>query len=510
MELRERLPEAQVVSGVPLSTAEAEGALGVIALETGSGVETEAIRSALARAVPVFATPAVQAACGADGLEVGVADDCVPEWTQSLGPPLEHLGVRVNPLGPMDGPARSRWPWTVGQRPLAKLLRRAGLGSSAARSAQLEGLARDLGALGKTDADFLFLGSISWRYRHQRPQHLSAELGRHGKRVVYVEPDFLPEADPQPYRLEESPEDNVFCASLRAPGVIDIHRRPPSAEEVRVLTENLLRLCNAVSVARPTLILHAPFWLPIGQALPHRQLVYDCMDLYRAFPNVAADMGTLEEELLRSADLVVFTAENLREQTPVGSRSAIIRNGCEFGRFAGARPLRVSDRVRVGYVGAIDRWFDVDLLNRCVESRPEWDFVLAGSYAGLHTGAFRARPNLHLLGEIDYGDVPELVAGFDVCLVPFVEGDLTRCVNPVKVYEYLAAGKPVVATPLPELQLLPPGLVHLARPGPEFLEALPRAVAERDDHALASRRQEWAARQTWGARAEELLRVLAG
>ena len=159
----------------------------------------------------------------------------------------------------------------------------------------------------------------------------------------------------------------------------------------------------------------------------------------------------------------------------------------------------------MGYVGAIDRWFDVALLELCAQTYPGWEFVLAGSSVGLPAGSLRPLPNLRLLGEIDYDRVPGLVAGFDVCIVPFLDNELTRCVNPVKAYEYLAAGKPVVATALPELAALEPGLVHVARSHDEFAGALSLALAEKDDAPLAARRRAWAAGHDWSARGRELL-----
>jgi len=148
------------------------------------------------------------------------------------------------------------------------------------------------------------------------------------------------------------------------------------------------------------------------------------------------------------------------------------------------------------------------LVRHCAEARPDWDFVLVGATAGLPQEALPPRANLRFLGEVEYGEVAGLVAGFDVCVVPFLDNELTRCVNPVKVYEYLAAGKPVVASALPELVSLEPGLVHIGRSREEFLGRLDAAMGERSDSALASRRRAWAAQQTWTARAVELLQAL--
>jgi glycosyltransferase involved in cell wall biosynthesis len=494
--------------GVPLSDRERSSALCVVAVDAARATEIEAVRSALAAGVPVHASPAIEAAAGTGGIQTSAATDTTPQLSATLRSLVAGTGLPGRWLEGTGAEARRMWPWALAQRAFVRTLRRSGLRSSALWSKRLERVASDLAALGKTDADVVFLGMIPWHYRRQRPQQLSAELGRRRRRVIYVEPDFLPASDPEPYLVAESPEENVFCVSLRAPRPTDIHRQPPTSGDAAALARSLRALLAAIHATEPPLVVHAPFWCPVCQRLDTSQLVYDCMDLYGAFPNVSAEMLTLEAQLLRVADLVVFSAASLKDRLPVGNRGAVVRNGCEYTRFARAPAVRTSDRITVGYVGAIDRWFDAELVNRCVEACPEWQFVLAGSTAGLPAHAFRPRPNLVLLGEVEYADVPGLVAGWDVCFIPFADTKLTQSVNPVKVYEYLAAGRPTVATPLPELRMLDPGLVHLAKAGREFVDELRAAVAERHDSGLAARRQEWASRQTWGVRADEFLNAL--
>ena len=395
-----------------------------------------------------------------------------------------------------------------GQRPFHELLQRAGVRPTAALSDRLESAARESAQHATTDADLVVFGLIPWRYRYQRPQHLAAEIGRRRCRVFFVNPDFLPGIEPRAYLIAESPADNVYSLQLRIPGAADIHRGPPGPAHADALRAGLESLGRAVALRSPVLIVEAPFWLPVVRGLQRSSLVYDCMDRYRAFPNVAPSLAPVEKDLLELADLVVFSSSPLQEQTPGPRRSVVIRNGCEYERFATAEPVRTGNRPAVGYVGAIDRWLDADLVRHCAEARPDWDFVLVGSTAGLPQEALPPRANLRFLGEVDYGEVAGLVAGFDVCVVPFLDNELTRCVNPVKVYEYLAAGKPVVASALPELVSLEPGLVHIGRSREEFLGRLDAAMGERSDSALASRRRAWAAGQTWTARAGELLRAL--
>jgi glycosyltransferase involved in cell wall biosynthesis len=410
------------------------------------------------------------------------------------------------PTAPGSG---TSWPGTERERRFVGFLHQAGVRPNRSLGARLVEQARAASRTPATAPDLVVLGLIPWRYRYQRPQHLSVGLARRAWRVLYIDPDFLPESDGRAFAVEEAPVENVFRVQLRMPGPSDIHASSPDPRQVAALREALQRLAGAVGLRDPIVLLEAPFWLPAIEVLERSLLAYDCMDFYRAFPHVKEPLVALEDELLACAETVVFSSAVLEQQLGKAGRTVVVRNACEFERFSSATPRRLSRRPTVGYVGAVDRWFDADLLIRCVDAHPEWDFVLVGSAAGLPADALPARANLHLTGEVAYEDVPALVRGFDVCLIPFVDSPLTRCVDPVKVYEYLAAGRPVVATALPELQRLDPGLVHVARTTPEFLESLDTAMAETGDPSLTRRRRAWASHQTWDARAEELDRALS-
>jgi glycosyltransferase involved in cell wall biosynthesis len=416
------------------------------------------------------------------------------------------LSAAAGPAGMLATRTSQSEPPSATERAFVGLLRKAGVRQNADHSDHLETIAR--AAARETEADILVLANIDWRFRFQRPQQLAVELARLGRRVAYVNPELLLEHEPRPYLFDESPADNVFSLRLGAPGAVDIHRMLPDAARAQVLRGALVAVARSLALRDPVVVVEAPFWHAVAGTLPRSLLVYDCMDLYAGFPGAHAPLVALEQELIAAADLVVFSSTPLAERVTNARRVAVVRNGCEFERFATAAPRREGARPVVGYVGAVDSWFDVALVERSVAAHPGWDFVLVGSRAGQPKGAFRPQPNLRLLGEVDYEQVPGLVAGFDVCMVPFLDNELTRCVDPVKVYEYLAAGKPVVATALPELRRLEAGLVHVAGSDEEFGAALETAMRERHDAELAARRRRWASARSWGARARELLEAL--
>ena len=140
----------------------------------------------------------------------------------------------------------------------------------------------------------------------------------------------------------------------------------------------------------------------------------------------------------------------------------------------------------VGYVGEVADWFDTELILRLARRQPEWSIVLVGPATADARDAL-AGANVHVLGRRPYSELPRYLAGFDCGLIPFRASPLTAAVSPVKLYEYLAAGKPVVSTPLPTV--LPFAREVLVAADERFLEAVDEAVANRHDAVAAEARR---------------------
>jgi GT2 family glycosyltransferase/glycosyltransferase involved in cell wall biosynthesis len=368
-------------------------------------------------------------------------------------------------------------------------------------------LARPAGA-----HDFLVFAIIEWNFRVQRPQHLSSCLAGMGNRVFYISIKFneLVSGGPK-FMISGEPAEGVF--------EITLHCRPPSPviytgfenpDQVAELADAVSSMIGALGLRSPVCILQLPSWYPVVQGIPGVTLIFDCLDHLAGFNGVAPRVVELEHTLVKEADGVIVTSDFLGEIVGRTRSFDTIRNGVDMKYFS--RPPETvwqpPGSPVIGYYGAISDWFDMELVVHCARRHPKWQFVLIGAVDGCDIAEAALLPNVTFLGEKPYDELTHYLYAFDVCLIPFKVVDLTRATNPVKVYEYLCAGKPVVATDLPELRRLPAGMVEVTESAAEFDKAIGVCLRQKDP-ALARRRQLWTGRHSWDVRARKLAGMVA-
>jgi glycosyltransferase involved in cell wall biosynthesis len=224
---------------------------------------------------------------------------------------------------------------------------------------------------------------------------------------------------------------------------------------------------------------YTPTVAPYLDRLPGRGLVYHCVDRWWAFADYDTEvMRECHELLCRKADVVFASAnELLQDCLPFTSRAYLIRHGVEWEHFARAaleplpRPADIAD-VRgpiLGFFGLIHEWVDQDALCALADAFPDATLALIGKVQ-VDVSRLERKRNIRLLGQKGYAELPAYSAAFDVGLIPFVINELTAAVNPIKLREYLSAGMPVVATALPEIELLSGNpMLRTARTAEEFV-----------------------------------------
>ncbi|EGR1859731.1 glycosyltransferase [Vibrio cholerae] len=353
-------------------------------------------------------------------------------------------------------------------------------------------------------SDIIVFPVIDWEFRVQRPQHLARELAATGDRVIYLTTTFNYSTEPG-FKILRSPEENVVICSLNCNKLnINIYKDDLKHEQLLFLNQsvNIVRL--AFGFGYTTSIVNLPFWRRVVGSLSANYIVYDCMDHHAGFENNDVAMLNEENLLLESADLVITTSQRLSDIISEKVNNVIIRNGAEIGYFSKDPKEKYLSKSRpvVGYYGAIAEWFDIDLVIKCANQYPQYDFVLIG---GVTCDISKAEniDNIKFIGEVAYEKLTGYLKCFDICLIPFKLIELTLCTNPVKVYEYLAAGKPVVCTAMPEVKVID-NMVHVADTSDAFVACIEDAMKEANNNDLAEIRKTWALTHDWKNRAQTI------
>jgi polysaccharide pyruvyl transferase CsaB len=356
--------------------------------------------------------------------------------------------------------------------------------------------------------DVVILSIIDFDFRFQRPQQIAAEFARQGHRVLWISPTrFLPAASPDPYQAVPL-RDNLWEIHLRSRQP-DIYMGELLPGDVESMSEALDALFRDWTVSEHAVMVQLPFWRRLALSLRAQygsQVLYDCMDDWETFENMGRFNVIEERELVRECDVLVVTGAELeRKFRAQGLKPVLARNGADYAFFAKARPndlLAGIPRPVVGYFGAIADWIDLDLVYEVAARRPKYSFVLIGQVFGRDTSKLESLPNVRLLGNKPYADIPSYLYGFDACLIPFLLNQVTKATDPVKLYEYLSLGKPVVATAMAELQQCG-DLLYIGRNVEDFAVKLDRALDETDD-SLVERRIAFARANTWTSRVEQI------
>ena len=249
-------------------------------------------------------------------------------------------------------------------------------------------------------------------------------------------------------------------------------------------------------------------------------VVYELIDHLDIFSNFPMRMlRRNHERLLRRARVVVGTADDLvKELLPSRPDAVLCPNGVDIDHFAGADALAEPEDMAgivatgkpiIGYYGALAEWFDFDLVKQSARALPEYEFVLIGpDYDGrtIAKSGISAHSNIHWLGPKKYAELPAYLRHFDVATIPFLVTEALQAVSPIKLFEYMAGGRPIVTTDLVECRKYP--VVLIARDPEEWVERLREAVQLRGDEAYLRRVRQTAEENTWRARVQTLATAL--
>ena len=292
-------------------------------------------------------------------------------------------------------------------------------------------------------SDLIVLSHLRWNWVWQRPQHLVSRIGSDRKVWFVEEPAAGDVTEP---RLRTKVAGPVTRVWLEIPDYPDHH----------VSFEH--DLASAYAELLPGLVgdsddrigwLYTPLALDAALAVNPSVLVYDVMDDLASFKDAPRELVLRQRQALRAAD-VVFTGGRSLHRGIVDQRpndTFLFPSGVEPEHYERARTFRFDNTKPVaGYVGVIDERLDLELVAGLAAELPEWEIRMVGPVAKIADDDLPRADNIVYAGPQPYDELPEVMAGFDVALMPFALNDATKSISPTKTLEYLAAGLPVVST----------------------------------------------------------------
>jgi glycosyltransferase involved in cell wall biosynthesis len=348
---------------------------------------------------------------------------------------------------------------------------------------------------------------LRWNFVYQRPQHIMSRMAKHF-RVFFVEEPFF-DAD-KAYLHSREEKENLW--------VIVPHLPPGLNEEITgELIDELVEGLLAIHEQKGTI---AWYYTPMAYR-PERVIeadlvIYDCMDELSAFRFAPPSLKQKEKELMERSDIVFTGGYSLYEAKKNNHLNIhLFESSIDIAHFELARTLstEMDDQKdigypRIGFFGVIDERMDIGLLNDIAVKRPQWQFVLIGPIVKIDPATLPRHSNIFYLGQKQYKELPNYIAHWNVAMMPFAINESTRYISPTKTPEYLAAGKPVVSTPVHDVvrSYGDTGFVYFGATAEQFIDATERALAIADKINWLKAVDELLSTNSWDITCEKMVK----
>ena len=359
------------------------------------------------------------------------------------------------------------------------------------------------------DVDLLCFSHLRWGFVFQRPNHLLSRFSKH-QRVFFVEEPIFHEGEDKLHI--ENYNENLFIVTPH------IQHRASGEEVIRQQQDFVSSLLVQMQIKRYYSWYYTPMALPFTRHLKPEVVVYDCMDELSAFKFAPPELTLFEKELFQKADIVFTGGHSIYENKKNAHHNIYaFPSSIEKAHFGKARRIRTDPEdqkriphTRFGFFGVIDERFDIDMIDAVAKRKPEWQFVLLGPVVKIDPAALPKRSNIHYLGGKKYDELPTYIAGWSIAMIPFAINESTRFISPTKTPEYLAAGKPVISTPIRDV-VSPYGnnkLVHIVNNADEFIAAAEKELAKKNRRTWMKKVDNFLEGNSWDRTWSQMVRLI--
>ncbi len=380
----------------------------------------------------------------------------------------------------------------------------------------------------------LVFSSVPWDFLWQRMQHVASELALRGHQVLYFEePVYISVGSFIKNKTKGSQSakikkinDKLSVVTLYVPEL----RGKLESVKNRFLNSHFKSSLNDLEFKPDVAIFHSLEFVPLIEILQslNSKITFDCADDILSFVSAGIKQGlvpsssfrkaeAMENKLIKSSSTCFASSRLLCDKiSKLNPNCIYLPNAMDFNHFNinTKRPMKLDDLPNlkhpvIGFIGAVFEWIDAGLICKLADAHPEYSILLVGP---VNSGKdqLAAHSNIRMVGAKPYGDLPSYISNIDVCLIPFKINDITLASNPIKMYEYLAAGKPVVSTALPEVIRNASEVVYVSKDDEDFIRKVELAAKEIgiDKETAIWERTSFAKKNSWQSRVDVIEKVL--
>ncbi|MDQ0338494.1 glycosyltransferase involved in cell wall biosynthesis [Caldalkalibacillus uzonensis] len=377
----------------------------------------------------------------------------------------------------------------------------------------------------------LTISAGMWDGIQHRPHHFARRAALNNWTVLYVEPPATlisplknrTTIERWKYWREGLRKETESLYLLSLPPIFPFGNMNRTINRInqRIMAKTITKALQSFSNSKVTLYTFLPNTVDMLPYLNVEAVIYDCVDDHGSFSGFVDKKIVLEMEkdLMRQADICFATSHKLYSDRKAWNPNFyLIPNGTDHDFFAKTAsiteeeiPADVADlsHPTIGFIGGISDWVDLSLVKQVADSRPDCNFIFIGPIA-TDISLLEALSNVHFIGPRRYEHLPYYLRKFDICWIPFKINELTKSVNPIKLYEYMSSGKPVISTPLPEVKHFE-GLIEIAKDKQETIVSIDRILDSNINDVNREKRQKVGQDNSWDSRwqyAEHLIQSL--
>ena len=350
---------------------------------------------------------------------------------------------------------------------------------------------------------------LRWNFVYQRPQHLLSRLAARWP-VVFIEEPIPNAPEDRLERIAAADGVEVWRPHLRGA------HHGFHAEHHAVLRTLVQKAIVEDGIRDYWIWFYTPMALPLAERLSPQGVIFDCMDELSAFRHAPKELLEQEAQLFRMADVVftggrsLYNAKRSRHHNIHCFPSSVDANHFQRAALDNYQQAHLP-HPRLGYCGVIDERIDLDIVAGMSAAHPEWQIVMVGPVAKIDPADLPKAPNIHWLGQQSYADLPSLISGWDVCLMPFAINESTRFISPTKTLEYMACGRPSISTAIRDVVEPYGHVVPIEHDAAGFVAAAEMLLARTpaEQKAYAAQVAGIIQRTSWDATAEAMAALIA-